>query len=399
MWVARTVQRVGKTFVTTTTAPAATDAAADRPAGVHVLFVEDSQADARMIEIELAGGVFDIDRVATLAEALARIAARTFDVVLLDLSLPDANGVTAFETIHAVAPLLPVVVLTGLDDDPTALALVHAGAQDYLTKDELVGGHVARSLRYAIERHRLRHELEAALKRESEQKDRFLAHVSHELRSPLAVSFLYTTNLLDGVVGVLTKEQHEHLTIAVDGLRAQMRLIDELLAAVRADARLIRVDRSFVWLQDILLDSVSGFGARPGGVTIVEETLADLPPVYVDRQRIRQVLTNLIDNALKASPPDGSIRVRTTRADEGFARVDVIDAGPGIPEDVRARMFDCLTHDGQAVDGKSGLGLGLYLSRLLVTRHGGRLWVESTGRGSCFSFTVPFSPPPEACAP
>lgn len=317
-------------------------------------------------------------------------------MVLLDLSLPDAAGQGTFEAVHLAAPRMPVVVLTGHNDESTALAIVHAGAQDYLVKGVLDGPVVARSLRYAIERQALLQAVEAARRSQAEQNDKFLSHVSHELRSPLAVSYLYTTNLLDGVVGELTPEQREHLTVAVDGLRAQMRLVDELLATVRADPTLITIDKRPVTVAAVIADTLRDFGVRSDGVTVVDESAPNLPPIHLDVKRIQQVLTNLIDNALKFSPGGSTVRVRARPApsEPGYLRVDVIDQGPGIPAAARERIFDCLYRDESAVEGQNGLGLGLYLCKLLIGRHQGRIWVErADGGGSCFSFTLPFLTP------
>ena len=365
------------------------------PASVRVLLVEDNPADARLAELHLQeSGGFEVTHVASLSEALDCIAARRFDIVLLDLALPDAMGTSSFQAVRAAAPDIPVVILTGLDDRAFALSLVHSGAQDYLVKGDLGGPLMGRSLRYALERHRLRAEVDAAQRQESELKDRFLSHVSHELRSPLAVSFLYTTNLMDGLAGELTPEQHEHLAVAVDALRAQMRLVDDLLATVRSDASLINVERSRVSISQLIAETIAGFGSTANGVTVLFDDSGELPQVHVDANRIRQVLTNLIDNALKFSPPDSKVRVRVYPAadDPGFLRVDVTDRGRGISESSRARIFDRLYQGNtEHPEGARGLGLGLYLCRLLVERHGGRIWVEpGAERGSRFSFTLPF---------
>jgi signal transduction histidine kinase len=364
--------------------------------------VEDNPGDVRLLQLHLDdGGEFEIVHADTLATALAKLTSAPFDIVLLDLTLPDSYGRLTFERVRAAAPDVPVVVVTGLDDEATAVSLVVAGAQDYLVKGALTARGLRWCLRHAIERHRLLKAVDAARQREAEQKDRFLSHISHELRSPLAVSLLYTTNVMDGVIGELTPEQREHLAIAVEGLKAQSRLIDELLATVRSDSTLINIEPVPVALSSIVAQTVRGFGSLPNGVLIDDDTAGDLPPVYADPQRVRQMLTNLIDNALKFSPAGTKVRVqaRPAREQPGFVRVDVEDEGSGVPDDRRERIFDCLFQDETAQSGQRGLGLGLYLCKLLVARHGGRIWIESREpRGSRFSFTLPFLKP-SATAP
>jgi PAS domain S-box-containing protein len=146
---------------------------------VRVLLIEDSRGDARLIREMLAeagGTTFDVAEVATLAAGIDLISTATFDVVLLDLSLPDSDGLTGVARVKEVDPRLPVVVLTGLDDGELALRAVHLGAQDYLVKGQIESNPLARAIRYAIERR----EVEQAL-RLSEAKYRDLVQNSSDM--------------------------------------------------------------------------------------------------------------------------------------------------------------------------------------------------------------------------
>ena len=131
-------------------------------------------------------------------------------------------------------------------------------------------------------------------------------------------------------------------------------------------------------------------------VTIaVQHHDAPLPSIVADRTRIERVLTNLIDNGLKFSPEGGTLTVSTARAEDGIS-VSVNDEGPGIPADVRRRVFDRFVQVSQRRDGTRGFGLGLAYCHTAVAAHGGRIWVDegAGGRGSCFMFTLPLKPPP-----
>lgn len=123
---------------------------------IHILFVEPEDAPASQVVgfLEAVDG-FTCDRVSRLSEALERLSSGGVDVVLLDLELPDSDGLVTFERTCAFAPTVPIVVLTGIDDEDMALAAMQGGAQDYLVQGELTAGVLARSLRYAVERHRL----------------------------------------------------------------------------------------------------------------------------------------------------------------------------------------------------------------------------------------------------
>jgi diguanylate cyclase (GGDEF)-like protein len=123
---------------------------------IHLLIVEDSQEYARMLETVLSAEdsvSFDLTHVDDLEKALSVLDKNSFDVILLDLSLPDSLGLDTFLSIYARAPFIPIVVITALDDEAVALKAVREGAQDYLVKGDLVVGHLIRSLRYAVERH------------------------------------------------------------------------------------------------------------------------------------------------------------------------------------------------------------------------------------------------------
>ena len=136
----------------------------DVSAGLHVLLVEDHPGDARLIREALAEGQttrFEIERVDRLASALERLAKEGIDVVLLDLSLPDSQGFDTFVKVHAHTPRVPIVVLSGLDDEMMAMRAVQEGAQDYLVKGQVDSNVLVRALRYAITRQQLQEELRA----------------------------------------------------------------------------------------------------------------------------------------------------------------------------------------------------------------------------------------------
>jgi diguanylate cyclase (GGDEF)-like protein len=136
---------------------------------IRVLLVEDNPADARLLREALAdvpGFRFDLEHARNLDSAIAAIAARPFDAVLLDLGLPESHGLDTLQRVHGIATELPIVVITGLEDEETGLRAVQLGAQGYLVKGELDPRVLSRSLRHAIERHRMVAELEAARRRE-----------------------------------------------------------------------------------------------------------------------------------------------------------------------------------------------------------------------------------------
>ncbi len=133
---------------------------------IKILLIEDNPADARLIgELlkEVGGGRFEIVSDGMLSTGLRRLAEGAFDVVLLDLSLPDSQGFDTFTRVREQATGLPIMLLTGLDDEALAVRAVHEGAQDYLTKGEVTGHLLSRAIRYAVERNKLLRQLQDAL--------------------------------------------------------------------------------------------------------------------------------------------------------------------------------------------------------------------------------------------
>lgn len=146
----------------TTPEPAAPDRSPENRELISLLFIEDNNGDARLVEEALAGSArvrFQMERVDRLTAALHRLARDTFDVILLDLTLPDSWGLDTFLKVREAAPRTPVMVLTGLDDETLGIMAVQQGAQEYLVKGQASGPLIVRCLRYALQRHRMQSEL------------------------------------------------------------------------------------------------------------------------------------------------------------------------------------------------------------------------------------------------
>ncbi|MFN0150139.1 MAG: ATP-binding protein [bacterium] len=228
-----------------------------------------------------------------------------------------------------------------------------------------------------------------------ELKDQFVSHVSHELRSPLTPIYQFVTILLDEIGGPLTKEQREYLGIVLRNTDQLRQMIGDLVDLTRTQAGKLTVDRRRIRVEEIAADLVRSLGvtAKANSLTLSSEVSADLPEVVGDATRVRQILSNLIENAIKFTPEGGSITVQVcVRPEEpGAVRVTVSDTGCGLFATDCRRVFEqhyqakCETQRS-----RNGLGLGLYIAKELVQRQDGRIWVESEkGKGSRFSFTLP----------
>jgi len=181
---------------------------------LQVLLVEDNAGDARLLR-EMFNkerpDSFELMHVLRMSEALPHLAKGGVDIVLLDMGLPDGHGLDTVRRAHAAAPRVPLIVLTGLDDEALAAQAMKEGAQDYLIKGQIENRALPRALRHAIERRRMQAETDLIQTHQIEFKDEFLSHVSHELRSPLTAIYQFVTILLDKLVGELNLEQHEYL--------------------------------------------------------------------------------------------------------------------------------------------------------------------------------------------
>jgi signal transduction histidine kinase len=375
-----------------------TSHAAERARITRILLVEDDPDDAEIVRASLAGarwGGYEVACARRWAEAEPLLAAGRFDLLLLDLSLPDACGLQVLERAQRAAPHLPILIMTGLDDEATAMRALEMGAQDYLVKGAPYENALLRTVRSAIQRHRILEELEQTRRRQLELKDHFLSHVSHELRTPLTAVVQFVSLVADGLAGDLEREQEEYLSLALRNAAQLERMIGDLMDATRAEAGRLSVEPRPLALGEIVWETVQGFSAAAGEKRIVLSAVVpdDLPLALADESRVRQVLSNLIENALKFTDEGGVVTVRRAepQEDDEALLVTVEDSGCGLAPEACERVFERMHQEESATPAsRRGLGLGLWICRELVARHRGRIWVESEpGRGSAFRFTLP----------
>ena len=357
---------------------------------IHALLIEDNPGDARLIremlrETGSQSAAIRISVADRLATGLELLKLESVDLVLLDLTLPDSSGLQTFESLHAAAPGIPVVVLSGLDDEGVAVRAVHQGAQDYLVKGKVEGGTILRSMRYALERQRL----EAARSELERQRDEFFSSVSHDLRTPVAA--------IKAAIGVVLANEPTNMPPTLHRLLGNIdlaadeltKLIEDLLEMARLQARRIELWRSRMDVRDVVSRAVRG--VEPLVAERTQTLLVQTPPepvfAEVDGERLGRVLRNVLGNAQKYGREGASIWVRLEdRPDE--VCISVTDEGPGIPAEDQQRIFERFYRVAGAA--ASGTGLGLAIAHALIELHGGRMWVESTpGAGSTFFITLP----------
>ncbi|HEX6908930.1 MAG TPA: hybrid sensor histidine kinase/response regulator [Longimicrobium sp.] len=375
--------------------------AADPP--VRILLVEDSPGDARLIRETLREAEslrFDLRHADRLEDALRAVKESPADVVLLDLSLPDAHGMETVERMQRAAPAVPLVVLTGLADETVAVQAVHAGAQDYLVKGTFEGETLARAIRYAIERKRYDAERERLLENERQARaaaeaavnarDEVLRVVAHDIGNALSAVKVHATVLLRTLPDPDSDAARRAASIR-DMAQQVERLRQDLLDVAAIEAGRLSFEPHEVALADVVenvMDTMAAL-AQEQELELCADVPADLPAVWVDRERVGQVLANLVGNAVKFTPPGGRVSVQAC-ADGAEARVVVADTGPGIAAEHLPHVFDRFWQ--ARGTRRAGAGLGLAIARGIVEAHGGRIRVESEpGAGTRFFFSLPFA--------
>ncbi len=387
---------------------------------IKVLAIEDSDVHVHLIRGMLAsakGAAFAVEVFHCLSAGLERLVEGRIDVILLDLTLPDSQGVESCRRVASEAPALPIVVLTGVDDEEVSIAALKCGAQDYLVKGQIDSQLLSRSLRYAIERkrgelevQRARDELEmrveertAELRRMQEaarQQQEELAHVSrlntlgemasglaHELNQPLMAIIGFTDTCLQ--MHRASQFDTDSCALILEDTAAEAKRAGEIIKRLRKLVSRRRAQTSPVDLNDLIRETVPLFGRN----SVIEFSLdldENLPQVMADRIQIQQVLLNLANNAIQAMDSANRVTKRLTiktgidsRDESPF--VEVSDTGPGLPaEDLDRILEPFFTRK------PDGLGLGLSISRSIVEAHAGKMTVRHNFEGGLtFRFGLP----------
>ena len=229
------------------------------------------------------------------------------------------------------------------------------------------------------------------LERANRLKSEFLASVSHELRTPMNAIIGYTKLMLDGLDGDLTEQQTADLERVVQAADNLLGLINGLLDLAKIEAGKMELNAEEVDIPLVIDDVIELMraGADAKSLSIRADVASTLPTAWADRARIRQVLVNLVANAVKFTE-HGGVTIRGTIVD-GWITIAVVDTGVGIPPEAQTYIFDEFRQvDASTTRRYGGTGLGLAISKRLIALHGGRIWVESTvGAGSTFLFTLP----------
>lgn len=365
---------------------------------IRVLLLEDDPADARLVDLMLRKAprtLFSVEICSKLAQAVERLAQGGFNVVLADLSLPDSSGLATLKALTDTAPDMAVVVLTGNDDDAQAIEALKHGAQDYLVKGRDDGFILSRVVRYAVERKNAEQALREARDKAEEAaqvKSLFLATVGHEIRTPLNGILGMARLLLDTP---LDQRQKVFAETVVSSGELLLGLVNDILDFSRLEADGLTLETTSFDLLNMVEDIRLLMAPRAADKGL---TLGCRFPPEVRRQvsgdplRLRQVLLNLVGNAIKFTA-NGSVMIEVAMEEPtGMVRFTVSDTGIGIPEEARDILFNEFSQADSSVARRyGGAGLGLAICKRLVTLMGGAIGFDSApGSGTQFWFRVPF---------
>jgi|GEM_PF-619257 len=325
----------------------------------------------------------------------------------------NANGTESTQWLGAPATLLAPLIARDRVIGSISLDVTDP-ERKFTDEEHETGLTIAGQVALAINNARLYEQALAA----NRLKTEFLANISHELRTPLNAIIGYSELLLSQIYGELNHKQVDRLNRVNSGGKRLLELINDVLDLSKIEAGQLEIVLAPMSLSDVIYDAIADITpqAEAKGLTLDPVLPLDMPPIQADAQRIRQMVTNLLDNAVKFTQTGGItlnvglVSLRDGTVVEGvkppdyvnvidgdWLSISIADSGIGISYEDQAIIFDSFRQaDGSTVRKYEGTGLGLAITRQLVKLHHGHIWVESEpGRGSTFTILLPFAPPPQ----
>lgn len=356
----------------------------NKRASGRVLIVDDQDGVSEVLAMRLGRDGYSAVIAQSIARAAEFLKAEDFDVVLLDVHLPDGSGLDLLKQIRERrSPLdTPVIMISGLDQTSDVVTALRSGANDYITKP----------FDLAVVAARIRTQL--TMKRLKETNDNFLRIVSHDLKKPLLVMLdVARQQRSEHPIGsTVTKDMHDAMNFLFESGNFMQSIIIDLLELGALRDQQIRLTKRPTDFGAIVRQAVARNTpyAKRKNSELKMEFARDLPNIQADDARIMQVLENLIGNAIKFGPPGGVTTVRTLR-DGDWIVCEVVDTGPGIPEKEMKLLFKEYGRlSNTPTGGETSTGLGLSICKELVLLHGGEIGARNNpDRGATFSFRIP----------
>jgi len=369
------------------------DGRRDEATPLRLLLVEDDRGDAYLTRalLDEAGVDAEWRHVESLTQIDFAAIEHWADCALVDLTLPDSEGLEAVKTVLDGAPWVPLVVVSGNGDRELALAAVHAGAQDYLVKGRINADLLAKTVYYAIERKLIEHQLHQA--QQMAKLGRLAGGMAHHFNNLHAVILNYATFVTDELSGEIEAGavRWEQTRRDVEQIRRAAAMATKLTRQLMTFAEQDIVQPEAVDINGVVRGVQRALSARVGpAIEVVVRLAENLPQVQADRGHVEQVLVNLTDNAVDSMPHGGRLTIETVKVDDlraqaaddlpvgTYVRLRVSDTGSGIAEDILDRVFDPFFTSKPV---GQGAGLGLAVVYAILDRSGGGVDIESTPGG------------------
>lgn len=370
---------------------------------MNILLIEDNPDHAFITRRTLEGKIGDcrIDVADEAHKGLEQACAGSYDVILCDYRMAGLSALEMLRKMREEGREYPFIVVTSSGSEKIAVELMKEGAYDYVVKDSAYEETLPIVVQRALDRFDTKKEkekLQDQLQKSNDKlkemyaiKSDFTSMVSHELRTPLAAIQEGISIVLDETAGSLNHGQKEFLNIAKSNVERLNRLINDVLDFSKLESRKMTFRISAHDINRIIRDTVCLQKHAAEGKKLYLETVLEegLPRIDCDPDRITQVLSNLISNAVKFTAAGGiTISSRKDGQEKGII-VAVQDTGAGIKDEDVGRLFQKFQQISKD-SGAGGTGLGLAICKEIIGQHGGRIWIESAfGRGSAFKFSIP----------
>ena len=393
----------------------------------QILIIEDDIQDIKLIQKYLRRAKSfraHLESTQTLSEGLKRLAQGGIELILLDLFLPDEQGLDAFRLISTQFSSVPIIILSGLKDEEVAVTAVQEGAQDYLIKGKFDSELLVRAIRHGIERHHLRlfkEQLNQELERRVSQrtaelqqaldqlqamevqlrqslatekelnslKSQMIATISHEFRTPLT-HVLASADLLEANLYRWNEDkQLKYIGIIQTAAEQMAALIQNVVFLGEAEADKLEFKPETINLANYLAEIIEEMQLITGDRSQLTLTcVGECEPFWGDAKGLRQILLNLLSNAIKYSPEKGKVKLKLT-CKKTKVIIQVSDRGMGIPESELSHLFEPFNR-GSNVGAIEGTGLGLAIVKRAVEFHLGTISVTSkVGCGTTFTVVLP----------
>jgi len=357
--------------------------------GRSILVVDDDRVNLKIIGGILRHEGYEITEAASGEQALEVYAEFRPNLVLLDVVMPGIDGFATCRTLKKTygETCAPVIFITARNKADDIVMGFDAGGVDYLTKPFRPKEVLAR-----IRTHLSNQLLLEQLSKANAAKDRFLGMCAHDLRNPLSSIRGLAELMSENAIGPLTGEQREIVHTIHSASQSMLQLVNELLDVATIEAGHLKLAKEPTRIADIVVRAVhlSNIEAAKKSTRIELVNRTKNPMIDVDRIKIRQVVDNIINNAVKYSPRGSLITVKI-HADDASSGFSVSDNGPGIPDNERHKLFkDYGRLSAQPTGGEKSTGLGLAICRKIVEAHRGTISVENNpGRGCEFVVRLP----------